>query len=505
MQYSIISSPLDFMFRPRAIAVAGVSDNESGINMGRDFIKALLNAGFPGALYPLNPSGGEILGLKIWKHVREIPGPIDYVISAVPARYARHLLNDCIEKGVKIVHFFTAGFGEIENEGGKRLQADIYKMAKEHGIRIIGPNCMGVYCPASGLSFARDLPNQPGFPTTSGEVGFISQSGGNAIYFVRKAANAGIYCSKVVSYGNAIDVNESDLLEYLAKDADTKIIAAYIEGVQDGRRFIRLLSETSETKPVIIFKAGDTEEGTRAAASHTGAMSGAKVLWPHLLKQTGAIQAGSIDEIVDLTLLFLTIKPPKGRNAVIFGTGGGATVKAADDCALSGLELPPIPADLRLRLRDIFGTEAGNIFTNPLDLMPILGTEELVDTIKMVVEGMGIDLLILQVAFDTWSLMDRAYSIHYYVDCTIRLKSFIDKPIVAVLHYVGSGEAEDLATCERARLLESGIPVFQSIERAARAVDRLIRYSQRFGAKQVILCASDLAHFSVKNCHKRAY
>jgi len=138
-------------------------------------------------------------------------------------------------------------------------------------------------------------------------------------------------------------------------------------------------------------------------------------------------------------------------------------------------------------------------------LMPILGTEELVDTIKMVVEGMGIDLLILQVAFDTWSLMDRAYSIHYYVDCTIRLKSFIDKPIVAVLHYVGSGEAEDLATCERARLLESGIPVFQSIERAARAVDRLIRYSQRFGAKQVILCASDLAHFSVKNCHKRAY
>lgn len=470
------------MFRPRSIAVAGVSDDESGINMGRDFVKALLNAGFPGSLYPLNPSGGEILGIKIWKHIKDIPEPIDYVISAVPAKYAKQLLNDCGEHGVKIVHFFTAGFGEIEDEGGKWLQADIYEMAKEHGIRIIGPNCMGVYCPASGLSFARDLPNQPGFPRTSGAVGFISQSGGNAIYFVRRVTNKGIYCSKVVSYGNAVDVNECDLLEYLANDADTKIIAAYIEGVQDGRRFFRLLRETSQSKPVIIFKAGDTEEGNRAAGSHTGAMSGAKALWPYLLRQTGAIQTGSVDEIVDLTMLFLTIKPPKGRKALIFGTGGGATVKAADDCAISGLELPPIPADLRLKLKNIFGAEAGNIFKNPLDLMPILGAEELIDTIKMVVEGMSIDLLILQVAFDTWSLIERELPIQYYVDCGIQLKSFMDKPIVAVFHYIGSSEAADLAKYECARLLKSGIPVFQSIERAARAMDRFIRYSQRFGA-----------------------
>jgi len=480
MQNSLVDTSLDFMFKPRTIAVAGVSDKENDINMGRDFIKAFLDAGFKGALFPLNPSGGTIFGLKIWKNIRDIPEQIDYVVSAIPARFAKQLINDCADHGVKIIHFFSAGFGEIENKEGKLLQDDILNFARSHGIRIIGPNCMGIYCPASGLSFARELPNQPAFPRISGSVSFISQSGGNAIYFIRKTASNCIYCNKVVSYGNGMDINESDLLEYFASDNDTKIVAAYIEGVRDGRRFLKVLNKTAHIKPVIIFKAGESDPGTRAAASHTGAISSSKILWSNILRQTGAIQAESMDEIIDLVTLFSDIKLAKGRKALIFGTGGGASVKAADDCAVSGLELPPIPPDLRLNLIDIFHGEAGNIFKNPLDLMPILNPEKLIETVRMLTDGMSIDLLILQVAFDTWSLMERAFPIHYFIDCAIGLKSLIDKPIVSVFHYICSNEAEQLAAYERGRLLANGIPVFQSIKCAGSVINKIIQYNRGF-------------------------
>lgn len=448
--------------------------------MGRDFVKAFIDAGFQGSIYPINPSGGEILGRKIYTNIREIPGLVDYVISAIPAKYALQLLSDSISKGVKAVHLFTAGFGEIEDETGKQLQSKILATAKVHGIRLIGPNCMGLYCPKTGLTFARDLPNQGGFSKIAGHVSFISQSGGNSIFCIRKANAAGIYFSKVVSYGNGIDIDETDLLEYLSNDKDTGIIAAYIEGVRDGRRLISLLKNVTRTKPVIILKVGGTEEGTRAAASHTGAIAGSKTLWPYLFKQTGAIQADTIDEIVDITALFLNIRVPKGRNAVIFGQGGGATVKAADDCTISGLKLPAIPIELRLKLANIFGAEAGNIFRNPLDLMPILSVEDLAQTLKIVADANTTDLLILQVAFDTWSLMDKSYAIKLCIQSAIRLKFLIDKPIVAVFHYLATDESDSLAKSQRAVLAEAGIPVFPSIQRAAKALDKFIQYNTRF-------------------------
>jgi len=448
--------------------------------MGRDFVKALIDAGFQGILYPINPGGGEVLGLKIYTNIREITGPVDYVISAIPAKHVLQLLADCIAKRVKAIHLFTAGFGEIEGETGRQLQSQILAIAKANGIRLIGPNCMGLYSPKTGLSFARDLPNQGGFSKTAGQLSFISQSGGNSIYCIRNANATGIYFSKVVSYGNAIDIDETDLLEYLSNDNDTKIIAAYIEGVKDGRRLINALKNITCIKPTIILKAGGTEEGTRAAASHTGAVAGSKVLWHYLLKQTGAIQADSIDEIVDIATLFLKIKAPQGRNAMIFGTGGGATVKAADDCTISGLKLPAIPGELRIELARIFGSEAGNIFRNPLDLMPVLSDDELVQTLKMIADEDIVDMLILQVAFDTWSLMDKAYAIKLYINSTIRLKSLIDKPVIAVFHYVATDESDDLAKAHRAILAEAGIPVFPSIQRAAKALNKFIQYDEQF-------------------------
>jgi acyl-CoA synthetase (NDP forming) len=474
------NSSLDFLFNPRSIAIVGASNNDQGINMGRDFVKAFIDAGFRGSLYPINPAGGEVLGLKIYTNIREIPGPVDFVISAIPARFVLQLLDDCIAKRVKAIHLFTAGFAETEGETGKQLQSQILAIAQAHGIRLIGPNCMGLYCPKTGISFARDLPNQDGFSRIAGQFSFISQSGGNSIYCIRNANTAGINFSKVVSYGNAIDIDEVDLLEYLSNDNDTTIIGAYIEGVKDGRRLMKTLKNITRTKPVIILKVGETEEGTRAAASHTGALAGSKVLWPYLFKQTGVIQADSIDEIVDIAKLFLNIKVPKGRNTVIFGTGGGATVKAADDCTIYGLKLPAISKELRMELTRIYGAEAGNIFKNPLDLMPILSVDKLVQTLKMIADEDITDLLILQVAFDTWSLIEKSYAIKLYIDATIKLKSMIDKPVISVFHYVAADESDSLARSHRAILTEAGIPIFSSIQRAAQALDKFIQYNERF-------------------------
>ncbi len=275
---------LDYLFHPRSVAIIGVSRDSTQYSPGRAFMQSLLGSGFKGKVYPVNPSGGEAFGLKIYPSVKDIPDRVDYVIAAIPARYTPQLVADCATKGVRAIHFFTSGFSEIEGDEGKRLESDMLTVARQSGIRILGPNWMGFYCPETGLTFAFNFPKQ------TGPLGIIAQSGGNSIYCVNEAATRSIYFSKVISYGNASDLNESDFLEYLTYDPETKIIAAYIEGVRDGSRFVRVLERAARLKPVIIFKAGTTETGTRAAAAHTSSMGGSRRIWESQLKQAGAIQ-----------------------------------------------------------------------------------------------------------------------------------------------------------------------------------------------------------------------
>jgi acyl-CoA synthetase (NDP forming) len=208
---------------------------------------------------------------------------VDYVISTVPAKAAPGLIAECARKGVKAVHFCTAGFSETGEEEGLRLEPQLAALSKKTGIRIIGPNCMGIYCPASRLSFNTD------FPKESGPVGLISQSGGNTESLIRRVVPRGVRFSKAISYGNACDLNESDFLEYLAGDPETEIIGLYIEGVKDGERFPQILRKAAEKKPVILLKGGITEGGARAALSHTGSLAGSEVIWRSLCNQLGVI------------------------------------------------------------------------------------------------------------------------------------------------------------------------------------------------------------------------
>ena len=249
---NVTDESLEFLFRPRSLALVGIT-TANPEHWTRSFLDAVLEFQFDGPFYLVNPKGGEINGHRVYPSLQDIPQTIDYVIGLVPARASLGLVEECAAKGVRAIHFCTAGFSETGEEEGIRLETKLIELARSHGIRVIGPNCLGIYCPQSRLSFG------PVFPRESGPVGVISQSGGNANYLIRQAALRGIRFSKVISYGNARDLDESDFLEYLAADADTQVIAMYIEGIKDGKRFRRALEKATKQKPVILLKGGRTE------------------------------------------------------------------------------------------------------------------------------------------------------------------------------------------------------------------------------------------------------
>ncbi|HEX9976456.1 MAG TPA: CoA-binding protein, partial [Dehalococcoidales bacterium] len=240
--------PLEELLHPRSVAVVGASDRPGGF--GYSFTRHLLDYGFRGQVYPVNPNYPQILGFKAYPNLLTIPGTVDYVISCVPAGEVLNMLAECPAKGVKLVHLYTARFSETGRRQAAELEQEVLRQARKSGIRLIGPNCMGLYYPKEGISFAYDLPREPGF------TGMASQTGGGAATFVQLAAMRGIRFSKVISYGNALDFDESDYLNYFTQDSETKIIVMYIEGVKNGPKFYDALHRAAASKPVIVTKGG---------------------------------------------------------------------------------------------------------------------------------------------------------------------------------------------------------------------------------------------------------
>ena len=465
------------IFDPKSVAVIGVSTRGSGLQVGGIlFLETLLNYGFEGGLYPVNPKGGEICGLKIYPNIKDIPESVDYVICSIPAPKVPQLIQDCRAKGVKAIHIYTGGFSESGTEEGKQLEKKISTLARQNGIRLIGPNCMGIYCPEVSLSYFSD------FPKESGSVALICQSGGNSVYMIREAARRGIRFSKVVSYGNACDVNESDLLEYLAADEGTKVIMAYIEGVRDGRRFAQVLSQCAKTKPIIVLKGGITEEGARAAASHTGALAGGALVWDRLLYQAGAIRVDSLEELVDMAVTFAYLRLPSGRKAAILGVGGGATVLAADDCISAGLMVPRFPREIQDKLRSYFPKgDTGVGLSNPVDLSDQLwGT--IYDCAKIMLDYNGIDLLIYHLHVGGWPSFDPNKLDAGLVSANmevIKAHHESSKPMAVAIHGANSPYTQDFAFRLEQKYCQAHLPVYHSPGNAAKAISRFIKYHER--------------------------
>lgn len=462
---------LEYLFHPKNLAVAGVSTDLSRVNPGRMYVNALLDSAFKGNIYPVGRSGGEIFGLKVNPDLKDIPGSVDYVISAVPAQDTPRLIRDCAVKGVKAVHVFAAGFGEIADKEGKKLEAEVAALARQNGIRLIGPNCMGIFCPETGLSFELALPRE------NGNIGFVSQSGGNAIQAVREAQTKHLYFSKIISYGNSSDLDECDFLDYLTDDPKTKIITAYLEGFKDGERFKKVMRRAARKKPLIVYKGGTSEGGRRAAASHTGAIAGSEMVWASFLKQVGAVQVNSLDEMLDMAVLFNYLAPPTGKAAGIVGIGGGNSVLAADASAREGLTVPALPLTVRRRLAAIYSSEAGGSFRNPVD-MYFARFDLARDTIRAVADAPRIDLVIVHMTIG-WSPKNDVDLAQKHVELLTGICGEVKKPLVVALRPFGPAKYTSATADAEAALFKAGFPVFFSVASAARAINRYVDYHQR--------------------------
>jgi len=464
---------LDIMFAPRSVAVIGAAQPApGGFNTGQLFVEAIRVSGFKGPVYPVNRRPGEVDGLPIYPSLAEIPGPVDYVISCIPASGVIDLMHECAEKSVKALCLFTAGFSETGSAHGRQMEVQISNAVRATGVHVLGPNCMGVYSPKAGLSFT------PDFPRESGGVSLICQSGGNTLYLVRAAGERGIRFNKVVSYGNATDIDESDLFEYLAEDEETTMVAAYIEGVQDGRRFSEVLTRLARVKPVAILKPGQTPEGRSAASSHTGSLAGSREIWQSLMQQSGAVEAFTLDELVDMMVTFTYMKVPQGKNALVLGNGGGASVLATDACAAAGFKLPALPEEIKRQLRNAMG-EAGTILTNPLDIMPALADDEAYRRLlRTVYQWDGVDLIVLQIPLRGMmlALPLAAFLFDSQVNNAVRVGQETGKAHAVVVHYLTSWESCQAASDLRRKCHEAGVAVYGSVQSAAKAIAAMMRY-----------------------------
>ena len=322
-----ILAELERIFYPRGVVVVGASNREE--NFGRLFLDGFIQLGLE-KLYVVHPTEKEVLGIKAYPRVMEISDEVDLAVVVSPLETVPQVVAECTEKGVKGVVIFTAGFGEKGSEG-RKLEQEVVGIARQGDTRIIGPNCMGIYCPSSRLS------NFPFVPKESGPVGMISHSGSLCNMITMAAAAQGIRFSKVVSCGNECDLNAVDFLEYLGQDPETKIIIAYLEAIKGGRMFCQLAREISKEKPLIVWKGGTTERGARAAASHTGALGGSYQIWRAAFAQTDIISARSTEEILDYLQAFYYLSLPEGRRVAIISGPGGPAVATSDACIESGL------------------------------------------------------------------------------------------------------------------------------------------------------------------------
>ncbi|MFH0971324.1 MAG: CoA-binding protein [Candidatus Micrarchaeota archaeon] len=355
---------------PKCVAVVGASSDQNKVGYG--VLKSLVEgcvfksyncSAFSGSVYPVNPHEKEILGRNCVARMQDIPEEVDLVVIAVPAKIVPQIMRDSAEKKVKAAVVISAGFAETGEEG-KKLQDEILQIAKAAGIRILGPNVLGILRPAISLnaSFALSMPE-------SGEIAFISQSGALADSVVDWALDARYAFSLLVSLGNSADLDVSDFLEFCADDAETKAITLYLEGIRDGRKFLRVAKEVTKKKPIILLKGGRSARGEKAIASHTGSLAGSFAVVEAAMKQAGVFMAESWEELFDLAKA-LSEQPRVGRNNVaIITNGGGVGVLTADYCDLHGLNVVTLTPETISKLEAGGKMHQAYSKANPLDLV----------------------------------------------------------------------------------------------------------------------------------------
>jgi acetyl coenzyme A synthetase (ADP forming)-like protein len=444
------------LFEPNSIAVVGASAEERKI--GHIMFRNLIASGFEGELYPINPKAPEILGHKAYATLTAVPNPIDLAIITVPSTFVPSVMEDAGKKGIKDVIIITAGFKELGKEGA-HLEKQIGEIGKKYGIRILGPNCMGIINAHHHMNatFTNIYPK-------AGPVAISSQSGAVCSSMLDWATKSKVGFSKFVSTGNKVDIDEADLMNYLRDDDQTKVIGMYIEGANRGKAFMRAALKTSRQKPIIVLKSGRTSCGSKAASSHTGALSGSDKVYDAAFRQSGIMRVNTIDEMFDLLQVFANMPLPKGDGLAIVTNAGGHGVMAADACSDYGLTLAQFSKETIDKLKAYLPGEA-NIY-NPVDVLGDATAARYEFAIKTVMEDPNVHCIaVLLSPLDTVDISAVANLVSSFAG---------QVPIPIVAAFVGGHKTSKGIDALR----EANIPNYESPDKAIRALGAMVKYKK---------------------------
>ena len=448
---------LESFFNPQSVAIVGASRQEGKV--GYEILANMVQAGYKGGIFPVNPKADEIEGLKCYSDLEAIPQTPELVLIIVPAKIVPAVMQQCAKIGTKAVVIITAGFKEV-GEQGRALEKQVIQIARQAGIRVIGPNCLGLIVPASNLnaSFGGDLPAQGG-------IAYLSQSGALLAAILDTANDSGIGFSKLVSIGNKADVDELDIMEAVADDAETKVIAGYLESITDGNAFVREAERISHIKPILLMKSGGTQAGAEAASSHTGSLAGSEVAYESAFERAGIIRCESIKQQFDYAQAFANQPLPAGSRVAVITNAGGPGIMAADAVEREGLTFAKLTEDTVNKLASSLPAAANLL--NPIDVLGDALADRYEFALDVVMDDPNVDAILVLL---TPQAMTEAVATAEAIVKVAGQKS--GKPVLTC--FLGATKVLDGVKILR----RHGIPQYDSPESAVDAIEAMIRYVQ---------------------------
>ena len=444
-------------FTPKSIAIIGASRNPSKV--GHVLLKNIIDAKYPGEIYIVNNKADDILGYKSYKSILEINKKIDLAIISVPVEFVNHVVKECNKKNIKDLLIVTAGFSEV---GNKKAEDDLRNFIIKNNMRLCGVNCLGIldtHNNFDSLFLPRDRLTRP----SPGGISFVCQSGAIGSAILDLATSQGHKFSKFISYGNATSLDESDFIEYLGEDNPTKVICLYLEGVKDGKKFLRVMKEVSKKKPIIAIKGGVTEEGHKAALSHTGSLAGNAQVYFGIFKQAGIIHAETLGEMLTYASIFEKSIKPKGNRVMVITNGGGYGILSTDAISSSkNLTMANLSKKTIYRLRKNLSPLINP--RNPLDLLGDADTQKYNAALEACINDKDIDIILLIILYQTPLITPDI------VDVVTKFNKLSKKPIITVS--TGGKFTEELKKeLEKHNIITTTFP-----EEAVKGINTLVEY-----------------------------
>lgn len=451
-----MTSSLTPFFDAKGVAILGASTNPRKLSYG--ILENLISYGYKGEVYPVNPNASEILGKKAYASITDVPDPVELAVVVLPVTVIMDTMKEIGERGIKAVVIITGGFRELGEEGAK-VERAVKELARSYGMRVVGPNCVGTIDVRTGLdsTFIKGLP-------PAGPIAFISQSGAICGGVIDLIINSKIGFSHFASLGNEMDVTEADMLEYFAEDENAKVIAMYVEGIQDGPRFMEVARRVSRKKPIVFLKAGKNDAGAKAVSSHTGSLAGSYTAYQAALAQAGVVEVETISQLFNVAWALGTQPLPAGKRVAMTTNAGGAAALAADSLAFNGFELAQISPEIQQTLRTKLNPSAQ--VSNPVDMLGSVSPEDYIWSLSNLDADQGVDVLLPILV--PQSLVDTEGVANSWIEIGRKTQ----KTLLTCL----MGERSTLEAEQSLNM--AGVPVYAFPDEAGRVLKGMMQYKQ---------------------------